>query len=142
VMRPDRARPKRQVRKHCIGVAALLLAAGCDNAYRSQTPAIADDTTQSKQTVAKIEADVRLDVALKRIDRLEREVAELKAGPAPIDNELLRQELAITKKALASASPPTAAAPKTATDQKTDTSPRAEPLPRAAGRAPLKPDPQ
>lgn len=128
------------MRERCIGVAALLVASGCDNASRSQTPAIADDTTESRQTIAKVEADVRLDVALKRIDRLEREVAELKAGPAPIDNELLRQELAITRKALASASPPPAAAPEPGTEQKTDTSQRAEPRPQATGRPPLKLD--
>jgi hypothetical protein len=139
-MQPDRARTNRQVRERCIGVAALLLASGCDNAYRSQAPAIADDTTQSRQTIAKVEADVRLDVALKRIDRLEREVAELKAGPAPVDNELLRQELAITKNALASANSSSVVAPKPAMEQKTDTSQRAEPRPRATGRPALKLD--
>lgn len=80
-----------------------LLAPACQDAPRSSAmPAAEGD--KAAHDMARIDADVRLEVALKRIAALEREVAELKAGPATVDADMLRQQLSVTENALANAS--------------------------------------
>ncbi len=81
-----------------------MLALACNDAPRSSDPSVARGDTEAARDVARIDADVRLDVALKRIAVLEREVAELKADPATVETDLLRQQLSTTQNALADAS--------------------------------------
>lgn len=81
-----------------------MLAPACNEAPRSSTPPAAAESGDAAHDMARIDADVPLDVALKRIAILEREVAELKAGPATVEADMLRQQLSATRNALADAS--------------------------------------
>ena len=81
-----------------------MLAWACNEAPRSSDPPVVTGNAEAARDVARIDADVRLEVALKRIAVLEREVAELKADPAPVETDLLRQQLSATQNALADAS--------------------------------------
>jgi hypothetical protein len=88
-------------------LAALMLpmvTLACNEAPRSSSAPVAQPEDDAARNMAQIDADVRLDVALKRIATLEREVAELKAGPATVETDMLRQQLSATQNALAAAS--------------------------------------
>jgi len=102
---------------------AVLAVTGCgpardpaemaDNATRRDAEKVVEDTLLA----------TRLQVAERRIAQLERQVAELSAAPATVEVDLLRQRLAGTEAALATASaePSPVATP----------TPRATPSPRA-----------
>lgn len=85
-----------------------LLAPACHEAPRSSAMPVTEASSAAASDMARIDADVRLDVALKRIAILEREVAELKADPATVEADLLRQQLSVTQNALADANRDTA----------------------------------
>ena len=88
----------------CAALVLAMLAVACNQPPQSSGPSIAGKTDEATRDMARIDADVRLDVALKRIAVLEREVAALKAGPATMEADLLRQQLSATQSALANAS--------------------------------------
>lgn len=98
-------------RQRCYAILAFiafpLAASSCDQPRSSASTAPDRERMEMNQevaaaaSVAQAEDSVKLDVALRRIDQLERDVAELKAGPTAVDNELLRQRLASTEDALA-----------------------------------------
>lgn len=85
-------------------MALPMLALACNETPRSAAGPEPQETQNAARDMARIDADVRLDVALKRISALEREVAELKAGPATVETDMLRQQLSATQNALADAS--------------------------------------
>lgn len=96
----------RQRRYAIVALIALSFAASSCDQPRSSASTVTDrerlnEEAAATASVAQTEASVKLDVALRRIDQLEREVAELKAGPTAVDNDMLRQRLAITEDALA-----------------------------------------
>ena len=65
-----------------------MLVPACNETLRSSTMPVAEETSDAARDMARIDADVRLDVALKRIASLEREVAELKASPATVETDM------------------------------------------------------
>ena len=93
------------IRSRCRAALLLpMLAWACNEAPRSSDPPVVTGNAKATRDVARIDTDVRLEVALKRIAVLEREVAELKADPATVETDLLRQQLSATQSALADAS--------------------------------------
>lgn len=95
----------RRIRLHVRAMMVLpMLVPACNETPRSSTVPVAEEKSDAARDMARIDADVRLDVALKRIASLEREVAELKASPATVETDMLRQQLAVTQNALADAS--------------------------------------
>ncbi|WP_426254480.1 hypothetical protein [Sphingomonas sp. DC2300-3] len=93
---------ERLVKRILVALSVLTLQ-GCDAPERRSEREQMRPTPTQAAAFDNTMADVRLEVAEKRIATLERQVAELQGGTQQVDNDMLKQQLAVSQKALADA---------------------------------------
>lgn len=80
--------------RHTLMIAAMLLLQGCEQQVGGAKRPAASNATGEAGEVARIDADVRITAANKRIEELERQVGQLQSTPEKLNLELLTARVA------------------------------------------------
>lgn len=77
-----------------LSFAAILTLQACDNTSRSETGSGSPKTAKIERDMSEFEDSMRIAAANKRIDELERKVAELEATPEKLNQDILDRRVA------------------------------------------------
>jgi TolA-binding protein len=112
----------------------LIVLAGCDPAPTANTKSPAQKSIEAD--IGQVEEDVRLAAANKRIDELERQVAELQATPEKLDLQMLSKRVDLLEAVTQGSA---AGQTRADTTDLSDAKPNAKPPSQSSGATPTAP---